>query len=126
MKEYRLTFATENFGAISQILVDMGVSFRVEPVEPAAKPVAAGRGEEPAVKPRSPGKKPAKAAAKKKKPDRGSRDTQTRMASAQRVLEGLTRGGTDSTGTVGASPARTAEGTPAADTESSRTDDADS
>ena len=42
MKEFRLTFAAEDFAAVSQALVAMGVSFHVEPVGigPAEGPVA--------------------------------------------------------------------------------------
>ena len=33
MNEIRLTFSTHDFGAISQMLVDLGISFRVEPMK---------------------------------------------------------------------------------------------
>ena len=35
MGEFRLTFETRDFGSISQVLIDMGISFRVEPVKGA-------------------------------------------------------------------------------------------
>jgi hypothetical protein len=40
MKEIRLTLSADDFGAISQVLVDMGVSFRVEPLEGATEATA--------------------------------------------------------------------------------------
>jgi hypothetical protein len=36
MKEIRLTLNADDFGTISQLLIDMGMSFRVEPLEDAA------------------------------------------------------------------------------------------
>jgi hypothetical protein len=98
MREYRLTFATEDFGAISQILVDMGVSFRVEPIEAAAIKPSPPRIAEPASTKRSPARK----AAKKKtgRADKAAKGGQASLAGAERLLESLARGGT------GASPAR--------------------
>ncbi len=52
MKEVRLTFASEGFEAVSKVLVEMGLSFRVEPVGPAARQAAAEAA--PAAKPRAP------------------------------------------------------------------------
>jgi hypothetical protein len=51
MRELRLTFSAGDFGAVSQVLVDMGIAFHVEPMEAergadtpvAAAPVAARR-----------------------------------------------------------------------------------
>jgi hypothetical protein len=49
MKEIRLTLATDDFGAISQFLIDRGVEFRVEPVVAnTAAADAARAGEKPA------------------------------------------------------------------------------
>ncbi len=100
MKEYRLTFATDNFGMISQFLVDMGVGFTVELAEPAAA--------EAPVKQRA-AKKPAKAAPKKKAGGSGSaqKRSQSSLAGAERVLARLARG--DDEGSSGASPAGSPE-----------------
>ena len=35
MKEIRITFSGEDFAAVSKSMIDLGVSFQVEPVEPA-------------------------------------------------------------------------------------------
>jgi hypothetical protein len=35
MKEIRITFRSEDFAAVSKSMIDLGVSFQVEPVEPA-------------------------------------------------------------------------------------------
>jgi hypothetical protein len=113
MKEYRLTFATDSFGAISQILVDMGVSYRVEPVEAAVtKAAAAGVGEEPPTKHRSPGKKAVKTAAKRKpgRADRAAKGRQTPSAGAERLLEGLARAGAGPSPAAGAPSGRATEG----------------
>jgi hypothetical protein len=101
MREYRLTFTTENFGAISQALVDMGVSFRVEPME---APGLTAPSEVPA-KPRAPAKKPAKAAPKKKAAGSAPKPSQPSLAGAQRVLERLARSESD----AGASRAEKSE-----------------
>jgi hypothetical protein len=107
MKEYRLTFATENFGAISQVLVDLGVSFRVEPVEAAAGRAAPARVDEEPAKPRSPARKPVKTAAKKKtgRGGKGAKGRESPAAGAERVLERWSRG----EGGTGLSPAPSAE-----------------
>lgn len=97
MKEYRLTFATDNFGVISQVLVDMGVGFTVELAEPAATEAPAKQ---------RVAKKPAKAAPKKKKAGgSGSapKRSQSSLAGAERALARLVRG--DDEGSSGASPA---------------------
>lgn len=69
MKELRLTFRADDFGAVSQILVDMGIGFRVEPIEgPAAEAAPAHASHPPATRRRRSAKKtrkpgsPAKAA----------------------------------------------------------------
>jgi hypothetical protein len=107
MKEYRLTFATDNFGAISQILVDMGVSFRVEPMEAAASGAIQARAGEAPAKARSPAKKPAKTAQKKAKRDEAP------IAGAARQLERWSRGERD-TGASGAERSEAAAERPAA------------
>ena len=43
MKEIRLTLNAEDFGPISQVLVDMGVGFRVDPLEDADTETPASR-----------------------------------------------------------------------------------
>jgi hypothetical protein len=99
MKEYRLTFATENFGAISQALVDMGISFHVEPIE------AAGRAPADAsdAQLRGAARKSAKAPARKK-PSRSARHgDDSPVAGAQRQLERWSRGEREA-GPLGAPP----------------------
>jgi hypothetical protein len=109
MREYRLTFATENFGAISQALVDMGVSFRVEPMEAPGLTALS----EASAKPRVPAKKPAKAAPKKKAAGLVPKRSQPSLAGAQRVLERLARSESD----AGASRAEESETASEAPTE---------
>ncbi len=93
MKEYRLTFETENFGAISQALVDMGVSFRVEPMETARPKAASVSVGEAAATPRRPAKKKSAKSAAKKKAGRAGSAKSNPMANAERMLAGLARGG---------------------------------
>jgi hypothetical protein len=98
MKEYRLTFATEDFGAISQMLVDMGVGFTVELAEPAPA-------ETPA---KQRAKKPAKSAPKKKAGGTGSapKRSQSPLAGANQMLARLARGeDDDSSDAAAAAPA---------------------
>ena len=47
MNELRLTFSSEGFAAVSQLLVDMGLSFRVEPVAAAKEEAAPTLGNAP-------------------------------------------------------------------------------
>ena len=47
MNELRLTFSSEGFAAVSQLLVDMGLSFRVEPVAAAKEEAAPALGNAP-------------------------------------------------------------------------------
>ena len=62
MNEIRLTFRTRDFGAISQVLVEMGIGFTVEPAkEPADDVVPAAAAREPAGQRPKPPKKAAKA-----------------------------------------------------------------
>jgi hypothetical protein len=87
MSEVRLTFSTGDFSAVSQALIRMGVSFRVDPLTrlPEEEPgeVAASRGQ-----PRS---KPAARKAKAAKPSR-PQDTRTATATAaERLREAISR-----------------------------------
>jgi len=96
MKELRLTFKTADFGAISQILIDRGISFQVEPVDVAAAEPASVRERTPASKPRRPAKKTKKASARKharpEKPAAGGLP----LAGAERLREALGQGRTSS------------------------------
>lgn len=103
MKEFRLTFTTDNFGAISQVLVDMGISFRVEPIEAAFAEAAPARASHPpAAKRRRSTKKTAKAGAVAK-PARAEKPA-TR---ADRLREAMTRGRTTADQPPFGPPART-------------------
>jgi hypothetical protein len=88
MGEIRLTFETRDFGAISQVLIDRGISFRVEPMMGAeGEPVRASHaaGGEP--------RRPAKAAAKGAKSRRGQASGQRAEAAsgADRLREAIAR-----------------------------------
>lgn len=69
MRELRLRFSAGDFGAVSQILVDMGIAFHVEPVEApereadAPVPAHAAVRRRLAKKPRKAGRKAAAPAA---------------------------------------------------------------
>jgi hypothetical protein len=66
MKEVRLTLNAEEFGAVSQVLIDMGVGFRVEPIgskAPETGPPLAGKS--PPARRRKTSRKTAKPAAKR-------------------------------------------------------------
>jgi len=66
MREIRLTLATDDFGAISQFLIDRGVEFRVEPIATKAAPISPNRsGEKPAAGGRKTARKTGKRAARK-------------------------------------------------------------
>jgi hypothetical protein len=65
MRELRLTFSAGDFGAVSQVLVEMGIAFHVEPMEApapeadAAVPAPAAQRRRPAKRTRKPGRKTA-------------------------------------------------------------------
>jgi hypothetical protein len=91
MKEIRLTFRAEDFGAVSQALIGLGVGFRVEPVEEApAEPVGPGAAPaQPVLKRRAAKKAAAKPAGRK--PASG----ETLLTGADRLRSALTRKPTD-------------------------------
>ena len=79
MKELRLTFKTADFGAISQVLIDRGISFQVEPVAVAAAEAAPVRDKPP------PSRKPKKTKKKSARPGRPA-------AGVERLREALGQG----------------------------------
>jgi hypothetical protein len=84
MKELRLTFKTADFGAISQVLIDRGISFQVEPIVEVKSEPAATR------PPRRPAKKAKKTKAYKASQKRpGGNDIP--LAGAERLREALGR-----------------------------------
>jgi hypothetical protein len=97
MTELRLTFASEGFAAVSQVLVDMGLSFRVEPVgETARKEAAPAVEAAPAAKGRTPAKPARKSAAKAKRPVRSEKAPadEATLAGAERLRAAVARSGT--------------------------------
>ena len=68
MKEIRLTFRADDFAAVSQALIGLGVGFRVEPVDEAPVETATAHPDTPPVLKRRAAKKAAKPA---RKPPRG-------------------------------------------------------
>ncbi len=98
MKELRLTFAAERFGAVSQFLVDMGIGFSVEPVEAAARPAAPPRSDETPQPRRRQAKKAARksggAAKKAERAPKPPAPSETSVAGAERLRAAVTRSGT--------------------------------
>jgi hypothetical protein len=84
MKELRLTFKTADFGEISQVLIDRGISFQVEPVDQAAPRPAPVRQKPPAARK---SKKTKKKTARK--PARESATESLPLAGAERLREAL-------------------------------------
>jgi hypothetical protein len=84
MKELRLTFKTADFGEISQVLIDRGIGFQVEPVVEARTEVADKR------PPRRPAKKAKKTRGYKASRKR-SGGTDIPLAGAERLREALGR-----------------------------------
>jgi hypothetical protein len=92
MGEIRLTFQTRDFGAISQALIDMGISFRVEPVkgdegEAARAPAPQPPGAETRRPAKATGKSGGKAA--RAKPSRKGEDRQ--VTAADRLRDAIAR-----------------------------------
>ncbi len=85
MNEVRLTFSMGDFGVVSQALIEMGVSFRVDPLTP---PQEEARGEAPLAR-AQPKAKPAAKKAKSTKPSR-QQDSRTATA-AERLREAISR-----------------------------------
>jgi len=86
MKELRLTFKTADFGEISQVLIDRGISFQVEPVVEARTEIAPVREKAPPA--RKPKKTKKKSARKSAKPAAES----VPLAGAERLREALGQG----------------------------------
>lgn len=84
MSEVRLTFSTGDFGAVSRALIEMGVSFRVDPL---TKPIDETNPE--ALPVRAPAKN--KPAAKKAKPTKPSRPQERSVTAAERLREAISR-----------------------------------
>jgi hypothetical protein len=87
MKEIRLTFRADDFGAVSQTLIGMGIGFRVEPVEDAPAEAVAPRAApaQPILKRRA-AKKGTKASVKKPPPP-----GETLLTGADRLRSALVR-----------------------------------
>ena len=98
MTELRLTFASEGLAAVSQVLIDMGISFRVEPVALArSREEAAPAGEPaPAAKRRVPAKSTRKTASKAKRTTRPEKPSaeETAAQGAERLRAAIARSGT--------------------------------
>ncbi len=91
MKELRVTFASDRFNAVSQVLIDMGISFSVEPVDDAPPElVAAHAAPAPATRRRKTAKATAKTAVAAKR--RAARTTADAPApGAHRLREAIAR-----------------------------------
>jgi hypothetical protein len=88
MKEIRLTFRAEDFGAVSQALIGLGVGFRVEPVEEApAEPVGPSAAPAQPILKRRAAKKAAAKPASRKPPARD----ETLLTGADRLRSALAR-----------------------------------
>ena len=86
MKEIRLTFGSDDFGAVSKALVDLGVSFHVEPLEGhMAESVAAGPRPTPPVRRRASPKK-----AGRKNAKRGPKHENGAVSGADRLRQAVT------------------------------------
>lgn len=111
MKEIRLTVRADDFVAISQILVDRGVGFRVEPIIATEPEVAPRRASAPPkAKARKPAKKVGRGGAK-----RGAKTDDLLGTGADRLREAIARTGTTAApATAGSSERPYAN--PAADT----------
>jgi len=91
MNELRLTFPSEGFAAVSQLLVDMGLSFRVEPVGAAKEQAAPDADKAPA-----PAKAARKSMANPKKPARAAKSRtpeDVAIHGAERLRAAIARGG---------------------------------
>jgi hypothetical protein len=87
VNEIRLTFRSEDFGPVSKVLVDMGVSFRVEPLTDAEP--EAPRAKPP---PPAPRKAPRKAGRKAAAPPRHATRSEDRIVTgADRLREAVIR-----------------------------------
>jgi hypothetical protein len=84
MSEVRLTFSTGDFSAVSQALIEMGVSFRVDPLTRPPEEES-----EPAPVRAQPKSKPAQ---KKAKAGKASRPSQERsVTAAERLRDAISR-----------------------------------
>jgi hypothetical protein len=84
MKEIRLTFRVEDFAAVSQALLGLGVGFRVEPADEAPAETATAHADTPPVLKRRAAKKAARPA---RRPPRG----ETLLTGADRLRSALVR-----------------------------------
>ena len=95
MTELRLTFASEGLAAVSKVLVEMGLSFRVEPAAPAPKvESAAGSQAAPAPKRRTsakPARKNPAAARQALHPERAS--PEATAVGAERLRAAIAKSG---------------------------------
>jgi hypothetical protein len=87
MKEIRLTLNADDFGAISQVLVDMGVGFRVEPLEDAGTEAAPARPNTGSTPPRRQAAKKRGKASPKQPEARG----ETPLSAADRLRKAIAR-----------------------------------
>ena len=86
MNEIRITFGSDDFPTISKVLIELGVSFRVEPVRGMASESATGSAPRlVASAPRKPAKKPPKG-----KPGKAESASPTRAVSLAERLRAAT------------------------------------
>ncbi len=118
MKEFRLTFAADDFAMVSQALVAMGVSFHVEPVASAPNTAEVDEDHATAVaKVRSPAKATRKAPVahrtQRSKPETRVPPTNASMGGADRLREAIARSGSAYRSVM--EPAKAADASEAAD-----------
>ena len=94
MKEVRLTFASAGLEAVSKVLLELGISFRVEPVDTAAKQETTTEAA-PAAKPRT-AARPARKASKAKRAARPATAASADATSpgAERLRAAIAQSGT--------------------------------
>ena len=114
MKEVRLTFGADNFGAVSQALIDMGIGFRVELIDVPAKQAAPTRVSQPAPATKwrrstKKGRTEAGAGAGKKNADRHPSRPDVAASGAERLREAVSRSRNDAGDSAAAPSERAAE-----------------
>lgn len=86
MKEIRITLRSEDFAAVSKSMIDLGVSFQVEPVEADADEVAPGSASVPR---RRPGKRKASRSGRHSGASEGSGSSQLAEGSGAARLRAM-------------------------------------
>ncbi len=94
MNEIRLTFASEAFEAVARVLVEMGLSFRVEPVGTTARQERAAE-TAPAAKPQTPARTARKASKAKRaaRPAKASPPADAAIPGAERLRAAIAKSG---------------------------------